>query len=1520
MSGRLTNATTLTAMAIMACVTGPVLAIDDLSLNVDAGSVCVSTGQTVTVTLDVANLSAAVNGVQVLLQYDNTLMTLIDIVPTDLGLAPPAAGWAEISQTDSFGSVDWSAVINGGSIGINHTIATLTFTAIANGTAGVTFRADAPPIITKLTRASNSTTILPTVFDSGGVFIGPPVCTLTGENAVCDGTSAHVVTVPDAGIGATYAWTVTGGTIDSGQGTTSISYTAVNPTTVTIDVIVTDPNGCTSSCQKIVTVNANPDCTITAAASVCANSSGNPATVPNAGVGATYVWTVTGGSIDSGQGTDTLAFSAGVGPNVTVDVTVTDANGCVSSCQNIIAVAAPDCTITAANAVCDGSTGNAVTVPDAGVGATYTWTITGGTIEGLPPFGSAITYTAGAGLNVTIDVTVVGGAGCQSSCQKIVAVDANPDATITTAAAVCDGSAGNAASVLDAGVGATYSWTVTGGTIAGLPPFGSSITYTAGAGPTVTIDVIVTDANACSSSSQSIVTVSANPNAAITTAAAVCDGSTLNAASVVDAGLGATYAWTVTGGTIDGIPPFGSAITYTAGVGPTVTIDVTVTDGSGCVSSSQTVVTVNVNPNAAITGANQVCDGSTLNAASVVDAGIGATYAWTVTGGTIDGIPPFGNAITYTATSPTSVTIDVTVTDGNGCVSNGQSIVTVNANPACTITGAAAVCDSSTGNIASTTDLGVGTTYAWTVTGGTLTSGQNTASITYTAGSGINVVLDLTVTEASGCVSVCQSIITINPNPNAAITSAAAVCDGTTGNAASVANAGVGATYAWTVTGGTIEDIPPFTSSITYTAGAGPTVTIDVTVTDANGCVSTSQNVVTVNPNPNATITTSTAVCDGTIGNAASVLDAGVGSTYAWTVTGGTIEDIPPFTNAITYTAGVGPTVTIDVTVTDPNGCVSTSQNIVTVNANPDATITASAAVCDGTAGNAASVPDAGVGATYTWTVTGGTINDIPPFTSAITYTAGAGPTVTIDVTVTDGNGCVSSSQLVVSVNANPTCIITADAAVCAGTSGLNATASDAGIGATYVWSVTGGTLDAGQGTTAISYTAGVGATVTLDVTMTDANGCVSSCQTIVTVNANPDCTISANNLACEGSTGNVASVPNAGLGATYLWTITGGALNSGQGTTAISYTAGFGTSLTISVTVTDANGCVSTCQKIVTVDAPDCTISGANSVCFQSVGNFATVPDSGVGSTYAWTVTGGTLSTGQGTNSITYSAGAGATVTLDITVTNPNGCVRSCQKIVTIIQPSLDVTLQLEAVSSVVTRAVTFVITDCGGTTDTRTLPVTTNLSGVGNVIVPNVSPNANWVSVKEGHTLSKLASVLFGTCSVATINLTAGNLLLAGDFQSGVVVQDNLCDITDFSILASRWNTAIDPNLTDGADATGDGTQDTADFTAIQVNFFVQGEAVNACPAALDSGGLTPVGGGVVVRNPVRTIAKASVRVENLSLVNASAADLTGDGVVDAQDIRAFARRNGLELIPEFDRRLTKLEGRAGRGKRRR
>ena len=170
---------------------------------------------------------------------------------------------------------------------------------------------------------------------------------------------------------------------------------------------------------------------------------------------------------------------------------------------------------------------------------------------------------------------------------------------------------------------------------------------------------------------------------------------------------------------------------------------------------------------------------------------------------------------------------------------------------------------------------------------------------------------------------------------------------------------------------------------------------------------------------------------------------------------------------------------------------------------------------------------------------------------------------------------------------------------------------------------------------------------------------------------------------------------------------------------------------------------------------------------------------------------------------------------------------------------------------------------------------------------------------------------SALASSCA-ASVTFVGANELPAGDFHTATVLQDNVVDITDFSVLAAGWNLPVDANLSTGADANGDGVQALADFTAIQLNFLTVGDAADACPGGASFTGDRLGESLVAVRLTPRTV----VRLESLGLPEAHRADLNNDGWIDSTDIRLFARAHGLPLLPDFDRMLSAAEsGKPGR-----
>ena len=98
--------------------------------------------------------------------------------------------------------------------------------------------------------------------------------------------------------------------------------------------------------------------------------------------------------------------------------------------QTITVNCKPDCTITTVTAALAGATNISASVADAGAGATYSWTISNGTITGGQGT-TNITWTAGTTNNPTcIFVTVTTGAGCSSSCSACVRINPPPACTI----------------------------------------------------------------------------------------------------------------------------------------------------------------------------------------------------------------------------------------------------------------------------------------------------------------------------------------------------------------------------------------------------------------------------------------------------------------------------------------------------------------------------------------------------------------------------------------------------------------------------------------------------------------------------------------------------------------------------------------------------------------------------------------------------------------------------------------------------------------------------------------------------------------------------------------------------------------------------------------------------------------------------------------------------------------------------------------------------------------------------------
>ena len=297
-------------------------------------------------------------------------------------------------------------------------------------------------------------------------------------------------------------------------------------------------------------------------------------------------------------------------------------------------------------------------------------------------------------------------------------------------------------------------------------------------------------------------------------------------------------------------------------------------------------------------------------------------------------------------------------------------------------------------------------------------------------------------------------------------------------------------------------------------------------------------------------------------------------------------------------------TVSGDYFVTNTNDCGSAISNHILINFTelPVCNISGDVSICNG---EQTELCVSG-GSTYIWS-TGATTNCITTGTAGI-----------YEVTITDVNGCTSVCNTTV-INSLSECTITGANVVCPG---ANTQLCVSG-GVSYVWS-TGASSDCIT----------TGTEGTYNVTITDVNGCTSVCNTTVTVNPLPACTITGTNILCQGSSTQLC----VSGGASYIWS-TGATTNC-----IITGTAG-----TYMVTITDINGCTSVCSKTVNVDpAPVCAISGSDTFC---LGQSSVICAIG-GNNYQW-------SNGEITPCITVSVAG----TYTVTVTDSYGCTSVCNK-----------------------------------------------------------------------------------------------------------------------------------------------------------------------------------------------------------------------------------------------------------------
>lgn len=648
---------------------------------------------------------------------------------------------------------------------------------------------------------------------------------------------------------------------------------------------------------------------------------------------------------------------------------------------------------------------------------------------------------------------------------------------------------------------------------------------------------------------------------------------------------------------------------------------VTVTDANGCTAIDSIAVTEPPVMTLIVETDSVSCNGAVDGTATVIVAG---------------GVEPYtflwddGNAqTTATASNLNGGIYTVNVTDSNGC--NEQISATVIENDAITLLTSGTDVNCNGENDGTATVLPSGGTGAYVYLWNDPSTQTTSVANDLTAG-----VYDVIVTDSDGCTA--GSSVSIGEPAAVALNTVVlpALCFGDASGQISIISSGgvYPYTYSW-------SDSPSATDSVRIDLASG---TYTVTVTDANGCEQSVSANVSSPSQLSLNLSISNVSCNGD--NDGSTTVGISGGTPPYTFLWSANANNQTSQTAVNLAAG-----SYNVTVTDDNGCTTTGTATVTQPSAMQLSIDGGDIACFGNNTGSADLEILGGTPPYA------SVNWIGPNFTASTEDISNLYAGTYNVIVTDANGCIATSAVV--INQPPTGIMSSmsqpDTICNASASGIANVTVNGGTGPySYDWS-NGATTSS-----IVNLAEGI-----YFVTITDNGNCTSVDTAFIVETEVISISLSQVGALCHDGNEGTATIDAIFEGGTnvplsnytYLWSA------SGQNTiTASNLTGG----QTYFVTVTDFRGCTAT--ESIAIDNPveiGSRIDAFTNVsCFE--GGDGTATATGEGGTAPYTYQWDSNAANQNTATAINLAAGNYTVT----ITDANGC--STANAVNISQPTI--------------------------------------------------------------------------------------------------------------------------------------------------------------------------------------------------------------------------------------------------------
>ena len=893
-----------------------------------------------------------------------------------------------------------------------------------------------------------------------------------------------------------------------------------------------------------------------------------------------------------------------------------------------------------------------------------------------------------------VNLQVTNSNGCISSITIPVVVNRLPVADFIADSACANGPTHfTDASNPNATTITSYNWTFgDGGTSTLQSPVHTYATY-----GIYNATLTIVNSNGCTHSVTKQVVVHPNPVPAFTFSAASCIGNPVSFTdlSFIPSGFSGyieTWIWNFGDGSAPMVINYPNSpnVNYTfLGTANSHVVRLTVITTNHCTDSIEKTVNSIPSPIANYSYSSTRCLGQTVEFYDLTQTNGGGsiqTWDWNF------GDPLSGANNTSTLQNPTHMftaagkfAVTLLVTSTNGCTHTFQDTIRIDSLPVANFTYSSA-CEGNPTNFTDTSIPNASTiiSYSWDFGDGGTSNLQNPVYVYASYG---NYVVKLTVVNSNGCIHTTTQPVIVNPRPIPQFSFSSTSC---VGNPVDFFNqsyvpSGFSSyiqTWVWDFDDGTPPQTINFPGNpnVTHTfAGTATIHIVKLVVTTTTGCTDSISKTVTSVPSPRADFAFGIVNCENQPTQFTDLSQTnGGGSIQSWNWNFGDpasgANNTATVQNPVHQFTTFG-SFTVTLTVTNGNSCYEIKDTVMVINQKPVADFTADT-VCQGSAttfNSSSTVPNATSIVSYSWDFgDGGTSSAQNPLHTYSTF-----GWYNVTLTVVNSNGCTHSVTKFIAVNPEPVADFTFSSVTCVGNPVNYFDQSFVPTGfSSYIdqW-----TWDFGDGTTPVvvdfpnspnvTHTfAGTATSHLVRLTVRTTKGCISFIEKTVTSAPSPVANFSYSDTRCESQDLQFTDLSQTNGGSsiqTWAWNFgdpASGANNTSTIQDPIHQFSAAG-SFTVSLTVTNGNGCFKLKDTLIIVNQKPVADFIADTVCEGGNTTFnsgSSVPNAASIVSYNWAFSDGGTSTLQNPQH-TFPAFGYYNVTL--TIVNSNGCFHSATK-----------------------------------------------------------------------------------------------------------------------------------------------------------------------------------------------------------------------------------------------------------------